>query len=102
MFMAGLILISVITFFIVRTVTRPLKQLTDRVRKQGDQTSSADELGLLAGTFDSMLLQLSEAFTINQDLQQELRGKVEELQQEIEAHSRTERARERGQGNTAP
>jgi PAS domain S-box-containing protein len=97
MFMAGLILISVITFFIVRTVTRPLKQLTDRVRKQGDQTSSADELGLLAGTFDSMLLQLSEAFTVNQDLQQELRGKVEELQREIEAHSRTERARERGQ-----
>jgi PAS domain S-box-containing protein len=97
MLLTALLIGSLITFFIVRTATKPLKKLTARVKRQGQPTTGTDELGLLANTFDNMLQQIDDSFTTIQSLQAGLEKKVQELQQEIEDHARTGKALERSE-----
>jgi len=87
-----LVIGAVVTFFIVRGVTRPLRQLVNEVKSRGIEVASKDELGLLSGTYDTLVEQLAESFKTIDTLKSGLEEKVEELKNEVHERKQAEKA----------
>jgi signal transduction histidine kinase len=68
---------GLLTYFVVRQVTGPLNRLIDEVESQGIKVESKDQLSMLSGTFDKMVLQLRDAFETINLLKKDLELKVE-------------------------
>jgi signal transduction histidine kinase len=72
-----------VTYFIVRGVTRPLKRLAQEVRARGSEIGDSDDIDLLAGTFESLLKNLGRAFQTIAGLKAGLEERVEERTREL-------------------
>jgi PAS domain S-box-containing protein len=92
------ILVAIITFFIVRTVTKPLSSLTNKARKHRLATAYEDELGMLSSTYDSLVQEVGRSFDVINELNDRLAGKVSDLQREIEKRLKTEAALRESEG----
>ncbi len=90
LFAGALVLGAVVTSFIVREVTRPLNRLVGNIKGYGIEVDTADQLGALAGTFDSLVSQLGGAFATINELRQGLEQKVVELVQEVAIRKQAE------------
>ncbi|MCF6289476.1 MAG: ATP-binding protein [Desulfobacterales bacterium] len=90
LFAGALVLGAVVTSFIVREVTRPLNQLVGNIKGYGIEVDTADQLGALAGTFDSLVSQLGGAFATINELRRGLEQKVAELEQEVAIRKQAE------------
>jgi PAS domain S-box-containing protein len=86
------VLVAIITYFIVRAVTRPLTSLANKVKVHSSSTPPQDELGMLTITYDSLVQDLSQSFDVIHDLNAQLAGKVAALQLEIKKRQQTETA----------
>ena len=75
--------VSVITFFIVGSVTKPLTSLTERVKSHRLAPAAQDELGMLSFTYDSLIRELGQSFDVINDLNDRLASKVTDLQQRL-------------------
>jgi signal transduction histidine kinase len=74
---------GLLTYLVVRQVTGPLNRLIDGVQKQGIKVESKDQLSMLSGTFDKMVLQLRDAFETINLLKRDLEIKVEVRTREL-------------------
>ena len=88
----SLVLVTIITFFIVRTVTRPLTSLANRVKTHNPAPVVQDELGMLSTTYDSLVKELGQSFDVINKLNDRLASKVADLQREIDKRLQTESA----------
>jgi len=86
------VLVANITFFIVRTVTKPLTSLTNKVKGHRLAPAADDELGILSSTYDSLVREVGRSFDVINDLNDRLAGKVTDLQREIKRRRQTEAA----------
>lgn len=83
------LLAAVVTYMIVRTVSRPFNQLVQLVRKNETGSEKKDEIDLLRESFSSMVDQLTTSFTtINR-----LKGELEEMTREVLRTQEQERQR---------
>ena len=94
----SVILVAIITFFIVRAVTRPLTSLTNRIKIHHPAPAAQDELGMLSFTYDSLVRELGQSFDVINDLNDRLAGKVTDLQQEIERRLQADDALRESEG----
>lgn len=86
------VLVAIVTYFIVRTVTKPLTSLTKRIKANHPTATVQDELGMLSTTYDSLVGELERSFDVINDLNDCLAGKVTDLQQEVDRRLQTEAA----------
>jgi PAS domain S-box-containing protein len=89
-FFIGLVCLA--TYFIIREVTKPLKRLINNVKDYGINMAAKDEVGLLADTFDNMLITLNDSFKTINILKTDLEKKVEDLEEEIQSGKKMEAA----------
>ncbi len=67
-----------ITFFIIRKVTEPLRDLMRIIRKRRGDTDKPDDLEALSETYDSMINDLERSFQTISELNEGLEEKVED------------------------
>ncbi len=65
-----------ITFFIIRKMTEPLRHLMLVVRKNKDNSEPPDDLTVLSDTYDSMIADLEKSFATINELNEGLEEKV--------------------------
>ncbi|MBW2466888.1 MAG: PAS domain S-box protein [Deltaproteobacteria bacterium] len=89
-FFLGLVFTA--TYFIIREVTKPLKQLIGSIKDYGIDVEAKDEVGLLADTFSRMLTTLEKSINTVNTLKIDLENKVEDLELEIKSRKTAEAA----------
>lgn len=91
-FASILFLGGLLTLFIAREVTGPLNRLVSSIKGYGINVAGTDQLGTLAGTFDSLVNQLENSFATVNDLKKGLEEKVAELESEVAVRREVEAA----------
>jgi|GEM_PF-850103 len=72
-----LVIAALVTFLVVREVSKPLKGLIADIKARGVPVTDSGDLELVAGTYDSLVQQLGEAFAVINDLKESLERKVD-------------------------
>ncbi len=85
-------LVSVATYFTIREVTKPLKRLINISMNYGISKEAKDDVGVLADTFDNMIVTLNNSFKTINTLKTDLEKKVEDLEGEIQSRKKIELA----------
>ncbi len=74
-----LLLSTLVTFIVVRAVTRPLSGLVSMVRQQQRGKTRINDIGFLTETYTEQLLSLEKAFEKNKELKENLEDTTREI-----------------------
>ncbi|MDA8165507.1 MAG: ATP-binding protein [Desulfobacteraceae bacterium] len=74
---------ALVTYFVVREVTKPLNRLIGEVEKQGVKVDSTDQLSILSGTYNELVAQLGKAFDTISGMKEDLEAKVHDRTRQL-------------------
>ncbi len=72
-----------VTYLIVREVSRPLQHLIEKIRGSGTPTKATDDMGLLHDTFSGLIETIDQSFATINELKSDLEKKVESRTKEL-------------------